>query len=145
MTLRTGIGLAAILGAAVLAYQIGARLSDEALITIAGVLCGIVASIPVSLGLVIALTREREHRAAEYQVEREPSVWVDPDPTMYPPPPRPSFPLSPLPGYPPIYLVAPPQATLPANYLPYPPASNPVPPPPIERDFKIVGDEEDEV
>jgi|GEM_PF-5845701 len=60
MLWRTGVILAFIIASIVLAIQIGERLSDAAMQTIAGVLCGIGASIPVSIGLLLALTRERK-------------------------------------------------------------------------------------
>lgn len=48
-----------ILATGALSYEVASRLSDEAVMAIVGVFCGIVASIPVSIGLLIALTRER--------------------------------------------------------------------------------------
>lgn len=63
MIWRTGIVLAFILAAGVLAYQLGSRVSDEAILTIVGVLCGIMASIPVSIFLLVALTREHPFNA----------------------------------------------------------------------------------
>lgn len=141
MTVRTGLLLAAIVGAGVLAYQVGARLSDDAIMTIVGVLCGIVAMIPISLGLLVALTRERSRYVAAYQPEPEPSVWIEPDPAPYSSP-VPALPMRSQPTYPQVLLVAPPQTSLPANYLPYLQGNSALPPP-IERDFKIVGDEDD--
>lgn len=57
--IQTISGLLLIAGAGVLAFQIGSRLSDEAVMVIVGVMCGIVASIPLSIGLLVLLTRER--------------------------------------------------------------------------------------
>ena len=139
MLWRFGIFLTCIVGAGVLAYQIGARLSDEAIMTIAGVSCGILASIPVSIGLLIALTRDRAVDAPTDPVELEP----DPAPAPYnvyrAPTPQQQL----LPQQPQIILVAPPQNQLPQNLLPYqsyvPPA---LPAPMQERTFKIVGEEE---
>lgn len=145
MMWRTGILLAFIAGAAVLAYQIGARLSDEAITTIVGILCGIVASIPISLGLLIALTRERAAYTPEQAIEPEP------EPASYPygayrpatPPPQPQM------QPPQIIVVAPPQPQLPqnisqyGNFLPAP-QSNALPAPMHERNFKIVGEDDGE-
>lgn len=143
MTARTGILLAGIVGAAVLAYQIGARLSDGAIMTLVGVMCGIAATIPISLGLLVALTRERTRYAESDGVDAEPATWVDPAPTSFNLPLPPIVPQPPPPAYPPIMLVAPPQGTPPPNYYPYYSPPGNVPPPPFERDFKIVGDEEE--
>lgn len=77
MVWRTGTILACIVAAGVLAYQIGARLSDEAIMTIAGVICGIFASIPVSIGLLIALTRGRSNSDyVDCESEPRPGVIV---------------------------------------------------------------------
>lgn len=143
MLWRTGIILALIVGAAVLAYQIGARLSDEAIMTIAGVSCGILASIPVSVGLLIALTRERSMYPASAFVE--PEAEPEPEPyQVYRPAPAPQA--APLPQ---IIVVAPPQNQMPQNFLPYgnylaPPTPAALPAPMQERTFKIVGAEDDE-
>lgn len=143
MLWRTGIILALIVGAAVLAYQIGARLSDEAIMTIAGVSCGILASIPVSVGLLIALTRERSMYPASAFVE--PEAEPEPEPyQVYRPAPAPQT--APLPQ---IIVVAPPQNQIPQNFLPYgnylaPPTPAALPAPMQERTFKIVGAEDDE-
>lgn len=147
MMLRSGIVLALITGVAVLAYQIGSRLSDEAIMTIAGVSCGIVASIPVSIGLLIALTRERTAYADEEYVEPEP---VPAPYNVYRPamPSQPQFPTAPQ--QPQIIVVSPPQQQLPPNFVPYgnylqpPGANNALPAPMQERNFKIVGEDEGE-
>lgn len=70
MIYRTGIIFAFIVSAGVIAFQIGSRLSDEAVMTIAGVLCGIVATIPISIFLLVVLTRER----SAYEPEPEPET-----------------------------------------------------------------------
>ena len=49
----------ALIGAVVLVRWASSLLSDEAIMTLVGVMCGIVASIPISILLLIALTRER--------------------------------------------------------------------------------------
>ena len=142
MMWRIGIVLAFIVAAAVMAYQIGSRLSDEAIMTIVGVVCGITASIPVSIGLLIALTRERSTYVAEEYVEPEPA----PAPYhIY----RPSPPPQPQMQQPQIIVVAPPQQQLPQSFSPYGnylPLSqmNALPAPMQERNFKIVGEDEGE-
>lgn len=146
MTWRIGIVLAFVVAAAVMAYQIGSRLSDEAIMTIVGVVCGIAASIPVSLGLLIALTRERVTYASEEYVEPEPA----PAPyNIY----RPATPQHQM-QQPQIIVVAPPQPTLtalgvPQNFSPYgnylsSPQMNALPAPMQERNFKIVGEDDGE-
>jgi hypothetical protein len=66
---------------AVVAYQVLERVPTDAMNVALGVACGIGASIPVSLGLLIALTRRRQTNNA--QVE-----WSDPEPepVRYAPP-----------------------------------------------------------
>lgn len=156
MLWRVGILMAFIVGTGVLAYQIGARLSDEAIMTIVGVSCGIIASIPVSIGLLIALTRERSTCATEEYIEIEP----EPAPASYsvyrpshaPAAPQPQLPqASPTQAsqMPQIIVVAPPQGQLPPNALPYgnflaPPTPPALPAPMQERTFKIVGEEDEE-
>lgn len=148
MLWRTGILLTCIVGAGVLAYQIGARLSDEAVMTIAGVSCGILASIPVAIGLLIALTRERAVYLPNDDVEPEPvpapyNVYRAPNP-------QPQFPHAPptqATQMPQIIVVAPPQNQSPQNFLPYgnylpPPAVPALPAPMQERTFKIIGEED---
>ena len=41
------------------AYWIGAQMPDEAVMSLVGILCGIIASIPLSVLLLAALTRDR--------------------------------------------------------------------------------------
>lgn len=56
MLIRILVVLGLVLAAAALAIQIGSRLSDQAIMTLLGVFCGVAASIPVSIGLLLALT-----------------------------------------------------------------------------------------
>ncbi len=148
MLWRSGIILTLMVGAGVLAYQIGARLSDEAIMTLAGVSCGILASIPVSIGLLIALTRERSMYPANDYVEPEPEP--EPYQVYRPAPPRAAPALaSPHIAPPQIIVVAPPQNQLPQNFLPYgnypaPPSMSALSAPMQERTFKIIGAEDDE-
>ena len=145
MMYRTGIILAVIAAALMLAYQIGSRLSDQAIMTIVGVACGIGASIPVSVGLLIALTRDRSAYAAEEYIEPEP----EPEPyNVYRPQPNPYPQMSNgQPQQPQIIVVAPPQQQMPQNYSPYgnylqSPMNNALPAPMQERTFKIVGEDD---
>ncbi len=141
MLWRNGIILAFIFGAGVMAYQIGARLSDQAITTIAGVVCGIFATIPISVGLLIALTRERPAEVEAEYIDIKPA----PEPyQVY----RPSPPPAQIPPQPQIIVVAPPNAPLPQNYFPYgsyaPPSAPALPAPMQERTFKIIGEQDDD-
>ncbi len=139
MMWRLGIIFALIVAAAVMAYQIGSRLSDEAIITIVGVTCGIAASVPISLGLLIALTRERSSYVPDDYAESYGYAESEPAPAPPQPPAQP----------PQIIVVAPPQAQLPPSLAPYgnylaAPQNNALPAPMEERTFKIVGEDEGE-
>lgn len=141
MLWRIALVFGFVLGMAAFAYQIGSRLSDEAVMTLMGVVCGIVAGIPVSIGLIIALTRER---GAHYEDEAD-DAYYEPSRPNYSPY-RPASPLQPQ--APQIIVVAPPQgqfAPTPAGYPNYllPPASA-ASAPMQERSFKIVGEDEGE-
>ncbi len=57
--MRNGILVVAVTFAISLAIVVGNRLPGEALAVIVGAFCGISASIPVSIGLVIAASRNR--------------------------------------------------------------------------------------
>lgn len=69
---KTGIFIIAGLILAGVAYQVLGRIPSDALNVAFGVMCGIGASIPVSLGLLLALTRQRQ-RTAEID-------WGEPEP-----------------------------------------------------------------
>ncbi len=150
---RIGATFAFIVAAALIAYQIGSRLSDQAIMTIVGVTCGIAASIPVSLGLLIALTRERTAYVIEEYDEPEPV----PEPAPYhvyrptaPQYPQPQqLPAQAQPQQPQIIFVAAPQGQIPQGYAPYgnllqPPLGSALPAPMQERNFKIVGEDDGE-
>jgi len=140
MLLRIALVVGFVLGTAAFAYQIGSRLSDEAVMTLLGVVCGIVAGIPVSIGLIIALTRERNaYYADEEDAYYEPALPAYPS---YRPAPTPQ------PQAPQIIVVAPPQGQFAPNPAGYP---NYLLPPPSaatmpmqERNFKIVGEDDGE-
>lgn len=96
MTLKTGTVLILAAFAVTLAYQLVDRLSSDALNVAIGVLFGIAASVPVSLGLLIALTRERAH-ARQDELRDEPA-------------PAPTYVAPRLPQAPQIIVLAPPQS-----------------------------------
>jgi hypothetical protein len=55
--MRNGIFIIGIVFTATLAYVVGNRLSNEALAVVVGALCGISASVPISIALFIAASR----------------------------------------------------------------------------------------
>ncbi len=95
MSVRTGTVVVLVAFAASLAYFVGNRLSTQAIDIAVGVLCGMGASLPVSVGLLVALTRQRERT-----IEDEPTADNYPATQN-----RPARPASPQ-----IIVVAPPQA-----------------------------------
>ncbi len=132
MTSRTGFILALILCAAAFLYSIGSRLTDQAVNMIVGVLCGIAASIPVSVGLLVALTRRRAADEEDQEV-------IETYPAHYPNvSPRPA-----QPAYPPVIVVAPPQSPFPNSYSPMLPPGYNMNEPPISRDFRIIGEDDE--
>lgn len=130
MSAKTGGMIALILCAAVLAYVIGTRLSDEAINIIVGAICGIAATVPVSLGLLLALTRRR----AEPEEPEESRSYPEPIHT-YAPRHAPQ-------NYPPVIVVASPQSQFPAPPARSLPSGN-MYEMPAARDFKIIGDYDD--
>lgn len=60
MKMSNGTALVLIAVGVTLAYHISNRLSSEALNVVVGLFCGVAASVPVALGLLIALTKRRE-------------------------------------------------------------------------------------
>ncbi len=146
MNVRTGTVLVLMAFAVTLAYYIGTRMSTEALSVAVGVVFGMIASVPVSLGLLIALTRPRER-----------SCTGEPAPDSHPAAqpqygaPRPQMPQAPQ-----IIVVAPPQGAnagynpgQPNYAYPYPGATPYVNYAPSQyedviegRDWKIIGDDD---
>ena len=124
--MRNGIILAGIVFAAALAVIVGNRLSDEAMAVVVGAVCGISASVPVSVALVIAASRNwgRDTGSGPRQVEYDYGAH-----RYAPQPPQ-------------ILLVSPPP---PAPYGGYPSNQYYLPPGApdagMPRNFKIVGDE----
>jgi len=125
--MRNGIILAGIAFAVALAVIVGNRLSNEAMAVVVGAVCGISASIPVSVALVIAASKNwgRSDEPRE--------IGYDYGSHRYAPQP------------PQILVVSPPQQ----NPSAYPYSSAPyLLPPQIDnstygssREFKIIGDE----
>ena len=67
--MRNGMILAGIAFAVALAVIVGNRLSDEAMAVVVGAVCGISASVPVSVALVIAASRNWGREAGPREVE----------------------------------------------------------------------------
>ncbi len=146
MSLRTGTVLVLTAFAVTLAYYIGTRMSTEALSVAVGVVFGMIASVPVSLGLLIALTRQRERT-----YDDEPRQDLHPTPQYQYGAPRP-----PQPQAPQIIVVAPPNGQnaqynpgQPIYGYPYPGATSYASYPPSQheeviegRDWRIIGDDE---
>ena len=66
-----------LVGAGVLAYYVLGHLSDEVVMTLVGVMCGIIASIPISIGLLVLLTRDRSaHVSAPVQTMSSAEFWT---------------------------------------------------------------------
>ncbi|CAG0948963.1 hypothetical protein ANRL3_00085 [Anaerolineae bacterium] len=119
--IRNATLLVVLVFAVTLAIVVGNRLSDQALAVLVGALCGISATLPVSVALLIAMNRNwgrAESRREEYE-PRQPAAQ------------------------PPVIFIAPPQAApwqsgFYQDQHFFPPSA---PTPGAPRDFKIVGDE----
>lgn len=122
--MKNGIILIGIVFAVALAAVVGNRLSNDALAVVVGAVCGISASIPVTIGLVIATSRNwgREESIREIGYDYGAARYV-PQPPMviFASPQQPSLPY----GLPQSQYLAPPNA--PALGAP--------------REFKIIGEE----
>lgn len=106
--------------AATLAYVVGNRLSNEAIAVVVGALCGISASIPISIALFIAASRNWgrvDETSSRHETPEPPRTYA-----------------------PPMMIFAPPQppAAYPPQQLYFPSPMNDAPRP---REFKIIGDE----
>ena len=122
--MRNAILLVAIAFAVTFAFVIANRLSEEAMAVVVGALCGISASIPVTIGFILSATRDRNPQ--KWREEPSGGPYAS---RAYPPPP--------------VYVIAPPQQPAsPYNFnqgqFYLPPSA---PPPGAPRDFRIVGDE----
>ena len=123
--MRNGLTLAGIAFAVALAVIVGNRLSNEAMAVVVGAVCGISASIPVSIALVIAASKNWGRDAGPRE------IGYDYQSHRYAPQP------------PQILVVSPPQQAQPPygfapNQFYLPPGAPDVGAP---RDFKIIGDE----
>ena len=111
---RVGVGLLVVF-VAVLAVVIGKKMSAEAMAVVIGVVCGVAAGIPTSLLLWVALTRREQRR--EEVARRQAGA------------------------YPPVVVIQGgglPQA-LPSGNGYWAGMGPPVAPPPVERQFHVVG------
>jgi len=117
--IRNALLLVALVFAVTLAIIVGNRLSNEAMAVLVGALCGISATMPVSLALMVAINKNwgrAETRRDEYE---------------------------PRPAQPPVFVIAPPaqaapwQTSYPMDQVYLPPHA---PTPGAPREFKIVGD-----
>ncbi|MBI5028951.1 MAG: hypothetical protein HZB51_00385 [Chloroflexi bacterium] len=122
--MKNGLIVAGAAFAVALAYVVGSRMSNEAIAVIVGAICGISASIPVSIALVIASSNHWGRR-------EEPSEsYYDPSPRRYVP-------------QPPVIIMSSPQPQMPSGYPQNPyyfPAQSAQPS--VEpREFKIIGGE----
>ncbi len=121
--------LVALAFAVTLAIVVANRLSNDAMAVIVGAVCGISATIPISLGFAIAAGRNWGQRDAPTRNERyAPYGGYEP----------------PRPPQPPVIVIAPPQQ--PPSPYQYPSMPYYMSPPPDEanpggREFKIIGDE----
>jgi len=128
--MKNGIIIIGITFAIALAYVVGSRLSSDALAVVVGTVCGISASIPVSIGLVIASSQNWGKREAPNE------IGYDYGAHRFAP-------------QQPMIIFAPPQnglgqygAPMPYGYLPHQYVA-PINAPTLgaPRDFKIIGDE----
>ena len=122
--MKNGVIVVGATFAVALAYIVGSRLSNEAVAVVVGAVCGISASIPVSIALVIASSNNWGRREEPSQ----PSNGYEP--RRYAP-------------QPPVFIVSPPQAQMPYGY-PQNPYYFPTPTSQAAfepREFKIIGGE----
>ncbi len=125
--MKNGLIVAGVAFAVALAYVVGSRLSNEAIAVVVGAVCGISASVPVSIALVIASSNHWGRR------EESNEPYYEPSPRRY--------------GYsqpqPPVIIMTQPQQQMPYGYPQNPyyfPAQSAQPS--VEpREFKIVGGE----
>ncbi len=144
MNWKTGTVLVFMAFSLSLAYYVSNRLSADALNMAVGVVCGMGASIPVSLGLLLALTRKHNDEQSEGEVQND---FRDFNPAVAHTAPRPAQPQQPQ-----IIVIAPPQGQpypgqaaygYPMNgAMPYPYAQSMHEDVIDSRDWKIIGDDE---
>lgn len=137
MSGKMGLMIVLVVAGAALTYAVTARLSEQTLDVMMGLMCGVAASIPLSVGVLIALTRRREQPAEE----EEPAL-------DYPVASAPYGGHTPRQPYPPVIVITPQQGQMPNPYggllLPgHLPGGYNMNEPPMTRDFKIVGEVDD--
>ncbi len=120
--MRTGLLIVSSLFAITLALVVGQRLSSQALAVVVGAVCGVSATLPVSLALLILASRE--WRRSE-RWEAPPTRGASAPPVIVYSPPQ----FNPAP-----YALGPAQ---PRYYMPPETAT-----PGMSRDFRIIGEEE---
>lgn len=133
-----GTVVALIAFGATFAYYVSSKLSTEAINVAVGALCGMAASLPVSIGLLVALTRQREPidgQESHQDLRSIPSVGA---------PPRPHLPQ--------LIVIAPPQGQYAAGSVPFTyPVGRPLPYPNhlkesddvVEgRNWRLIGEDE---
>jgi hypothetical protein len=130
--MRNGLILVGIAFAVALAVIVGNRLSNEAMAVVVGAVCGISASIPVSIALVIAASKNWGHEEAPRETGYDQGHLGDYGAHRYAPQPPQILVVSPPPTPPPAYRQYP-------GALYYPPQIDESPY--TSREFKIVGDE----
>jgi len=111
---QIGVALGLVFAVA-LAVVVGKQMSTEAMAVVIGVVCGVAASIPTALLLVVAITRRDRQRLEE--VERQARQT----------------------GYPPVVVI---QGGTPQSFPMGPQAGYwpaPSPGPPVQRQFHVVG------
>jgi hypothetical protein len=125
--MRNSLLLVGIVFAVTLAVIVGNRLSEQAMAVVAGAVCGISASIPVSIVFMLVASRNwgrsevQDRPVPDSNPDHYPSTWRSQPPVIVISPPHGAFP---YPSGTPQYLYSP------AEYQPQ-----------REREFKIVGDE----
>ena len=127
--MKQALVLLAILFVVVLAIVVGQRLSTEAMAVVVGVVCGVAASVPVSLGLLLVLGKLPGLRSGAQPTEPTQQRATPPVIVVTPGMTQPAWPgLSALGGWP-------------GSYAPTP--GWPMGQPSRERTFRIIGEEDE--
>lgn len=71
MSGKMGLMIVLVVAGAALTYTVTSRLSEQTLDVMMGLGCGVAATIPVSVGLLIALTRRRQQPAEDEEEHPE--------------------------------------------------------------------------
>lgn len=137
MSGKMGLLIVLVVAGAGLTYTVAERMSEQTIDVVVGLLCGVGATIPISVGLLIALTRRRRVPADEQDQTPE-----------FPSAPAPYGGYSPRQPYPPVIVITPQQGQMPNPYggLLAPgqmPSSYGMNESPMTREFKIIGDDDE--